>query len=96
VPTYEPSPEFLKAYSALSPEQKKKFRRAVEHFIEDLNSGRRFRIGLRVKGIQGGPDGMFEMTWAPNGRAIFSYGDEILEGEPHIIWHAVGTHAILP
>jgi hypothetical protein len=35
------------------------------------------------------------MTWADNGRATFSYGDSIQEGEPHIVWHRVGTHDVL-
>jgi hypothetical protein len=36
------------------------------------------------------------MTWAGDGRAIFTYGAEVRPGERHIIWLAVGTHAILP
>jgi hypothetical protein len=35
------------------------------------------------------------MTWAPDGRATFHYGDPIREGEPHLVWRRVGTHAIL-
>jgi hypothetical protein len=38
---------------------------------------------------------MLELTWAPDGRAVFSYGASIREGEPHIVWHAVGTHEVL-
>ena len=68
-------------------------KRAVKKFREDLTNGRRFRRGLRVKGITTRP-GVFEMTWADNGRAAFSYGDPIHEGEAHIIWHAVGGHEI--
>lgn len=71
------------------------FRRAVARFVEDLRRGPPFRRGLRVKGLQGAP-GLFEMTWAPDGRAVFSFGEEVLPGEPHVIWHAVGTHAVLP
>ena len=40
--------------------------------------------------------GCFEMTWEANGRAIFTYGAEVRAGEPHVIWLAVGTHAVLP
>ena len=35
------------------------------------------------------------MTWAPNGRATFEYGDEITKGEPHVVWRRVGTHDVL-
>jgi hypothetical protein len=46
-----------------------------------------------VKGIQGAT-GIFEMTWAPNGRATFEYGDEVAEDHPHVIWRRVGTHDV--
>ena len=39
---------------------------------------------------------MYEMTWAPDGRAVFSYGETIKDGETHIVWHAVGGHDVLP
>jgi len=95
LPTYESSREFLDLHSKLTPDQRKLFRTAVEKFTEDLERGEGFRRGLRVKGIKGAP-GLYEMTWAPDGRAVFSYGDSIKAGEPHIVWHAVGTHAVLP
>lgn len=60
--------------------------------MADLRAGR-FRRGLRVKAIQGAP-GIFEMTWAPNGRATFQYGEERRPGEPHVIWRRIGTHGI--
>lgn len=94
MPTYERSPQFVDDYNDPSPEQRRLFRLAVEKFIADLRRGRGFRPGLRVKGVQGSP-GMFELTWAPDGRAVFSYGASIREGEPHIVWHAVGTHEVL-
>jgi hypothetical protein len=34
------------------------------------------------------------MTWAPDGRATFEYGDEIQPGEAHIIWRRIGTHSV--
>jgi hypothetical protein len=47
-----------------------------------------------VKGIQGSP-GLYELTWAGNGRATFSYGASIRDGEPHIVWHRVGGHDVI-
>ena len=94
MPTYERSRQFVDDYAALSSEQRRAFRLAVEKFVADLKRAKGFRPGLRVKGIRGSP-GMFELTWAPDGRAVFSYGASIKEGEPHIVWHAVGTHEVL-
>ncbi|HEX3270763.1 MAG TPA: hypothetical protein VHR15_08940 [Ktedonobacterales bacterium] len=42
-----------------------------------------------------GHTGVFEMTWADDGRATFSYGTSSVPGEPHIIWRRVGSHDIL-
>jgi hypothetical protein len=39
---------------------------------------------LRVKRVQGHP-GVWEMTWAPDGRATFEYGAEVRPGEAHVI-----------
>ncbi|HEX6819527.1 MAG TPA: hypothetical protein VF120_14210 [Ktedonobacterales bacterium] len=60
----------------------------------DLKSTAGFRKGLRIKGVQGHA-GVFEMTWAPDGRATFSYGAALRQGETHIIWRRIGTHDIL-
>ena len=46
-----------------------------------------------MKSVQGWP-GVWEMTWAPDGRATFEYGTERRPGEPHGIWRRVGAHDI--
>jgi hypothetical protein len=81
-------------FDVLSPKQQAAFLVAVTQFVDDLRSGREFRKGLQVKGVQGAT-GIFEMTWADDGRATFEYGEAVIAGEPHIIWRRVGTHAIL-
>jgi hypothetical protein len=93
MPTYEKLPRFQEDFDQLLPRDKERFRQAVAKFIEDLDRGASFRAGLRVRGIDGAP-GIFEMTWAPNGRATFEYGRPAREGETHVRWRRVGTHAI--
>jgi len=39
--------------------------------------------------------GIFEMTWAPDGRATFQFGPEVVAGQPHVIWRRIGRHEIL-
>ena len=94
MPTFERLQRFDRDYSRLSASQRAALRSAVEKFVHDLERGAGFRPGLRVKGIRGA-SGLFELTWAGDGRATFSYGTSIHEGEPHIVWHRVGTHDIL-
>lgn len=92
VPTFEATARFWRDHASLTDTQRATFRAAIVRFIEDLGRGR-FRAGLRVKSVQGAP-GVFEMTWAPDGRATFQFGAPITPGEPHVIWRRVGTHTI--
>jgi hypothetical protein len=93
VPTYRLLPGFLRDLENLTPDQRRAFGAAIRRFVEDL-ADRRFRPGLRVKRVQSAA-GIFEMTWAPDGRATFQFGPEVVQGEPHVIWRRVGTHEIL-
>ena len=61
--------------------------------VADLKTGRGLREGLRVKGIRG-QSGVYEMTWAPDGRATFTYGISPRPGDIHIIWRRIGGHEI--
>jgi hypothetical protein len=97
VPTYETLPRFAADLDRLTPEQRRRFRRTVAAFVEDLRTGR-FRAGLRVKRVQRAP-GVYELTWSagtgPAGRATWEYGPEHRPGEQHIVWRRIGTHSIL-
>jgi hypothetical protein len=94
VPTYAWVARFRRDFEKLTPAQQAAFLVAVEQFVHDLGREQAFHKGLRVKGIQGAT-GIFETTWAPDGRATFELGDAVSEGDPHVVWRRVGTHAIL-
>jgi len=93
LPTYAWLARFRSDFERLTPSQQAAFLLAVQQFVDDLQAGRGFRNGLRVKGIQGA-SGIFEMTWAPDGRATFEYGPAVAKGQPHVIWRRVGTHTV--
>ena len=92
MPTYSWPARFRADFERLTPARQAAFLLAVTQFVEDLQTGE-FRKGLRVKGIRAAT-GIFEMTWADDGRATFEYGTEVVKGQPHIVWRRVGTHAI--
>jgi hypothetical protein len=93
MPTREVLASFWRDWDRLTPQQQRRFREAVTAFVADLKRGRGFRPGLRVKRVQGRP-GIWEMTWAPDGRATFQYGEEVAAGEVHIIWRRIGAHDV--
>jgi len=94
MPTREVLPQFWRDWERLTPGQHQAFLVTVERFVGDLQAGGALRAGLRVKGVRTAP-GIFELTWAPDGRATFSYGEPAVEGEPHVIWRRIGTHDVL-
>jgi hypothetical protein len=93
MPTYDVTSRFQTDYARLSADDRERFRRALGKFIEDLRRGKGFRSGLRVEGIKG-TNGVFEMTWAPDGRATFEYGDRSRPGDAHVVWRRIGSHSI--
>ncbi|MYY80830.1 MULTISPECIES: hypothetical protein [unclassified Streptomyces] len=95
MPTFETLPRFTADLQHLTPAQRRRFRRVVlDSFVPDLRTGCQFRPGLRIKGVRCAP-GVYELTWAPDGRATWSYGREVFAGSPHIVWCRIGTHDVL-
>jgi hypothetical protein len=93
VPTFSSTPRFQRDFEKLSDQDKARFQVVVRtQFVPDLSLGT-FRPGLRVKGVQGAPS-VFEMTWAPDGRATWQYGEEVRPAEPHVMWRRIGTHDV--
>jgi hypothetical protein len=94
MPTYERWPGFVREYLRLTEEKRALFMEAVAKMVEDMKAGRPFRPELRVHQVNK-VAGVWEITWAANGRATFMYGESKQEGERHIIWRRIGGHEIL-
>lgn len=94
MPTHDELVRFLREYANLTEEEQTRFLTAVRKMVEDMRAGRGYRPGLRIKNVEGYP-GVFEMTWAPDGRATFEYGAEVRAGDTHVVWRRIGGHDIL-
>ncbi len=94
MPTYESEALFRRQFASLTDEQKRLFGIAVAKFVADLRAGPGFRRGLRIRGLARRP-GEYELTWAPDGRAVFRYGDPVRDGETHVVWLRIGSHDVL-
>ena len=84
---------FRAEYERLSGTNRALFMLAVRQLVEDFRAGRKPRPSLRVKRVQDFP-GVWELSWAADGRATFEYGPERTEGQSHIIWRRIGSHEI--
>lgn len=99
MPTHDEATAFQRDLDRLTDRQAERFEARLADFIADLmavEEGQRswFRPGLRVKKLSGVPD-VYEMSWAPDGRATFAIGNPIVAGKIHIVWLRVGSHDIL-
>ncbi|MDQ3320798.1 MAG: hypothetical protein M3515_11355 [Actinomycetota bacterium] len=93
MPTYARTARFRREFRRLDPARQRAFLAMVERFVNSLARGQ-FDPTLRVKRVQGTRD-VWEISWAPDGRATFSYGPEVRTGQAHVIWRRVGTHRVL-
>lgn len=94
MPTRSVLASFRRDWQGLTPQQQRQFLAALKELIAGLKEPQpSFHPRLRVKRMQG-HSGIWEMSWAPDGRATFEYGDEVHPGQAHIIWRRVGTHSI--
>lgn len=95
MPTYEALARFERDLRRLARGARAAFLAMLPLFIAALRaSPPDFPPSLRVKRVQG-TDGIWEITFAADGRATFEYGPEIDQGSPHVIWRRVGTHDVL-
>jgi hypothetical protein len=92
MPTYHSTARFLREFNRLTPAQRAMFLEAVRKFIQDLERGV-YRKSLRIKRFQGA-EGVWELTWAADGRALFEFGPPVRPGMPHIHWLRIGGHEI--
>ena len=90
MPTFESLAAFQRQFAKLEAEQRAAFRRAVAEFVANLKAGEGFSPELRVHKLVNTE--IWSLTWAKDGRALFRYGSQLVPGETHIIWEAIGTH----
>jgi hypothetical protein len=94
VPTFERLARFDREFRRLSREQQRAFLAMLPVFIAALrHSPPTFPSGLRVHRVQGAAR-VWEITFAPDGRATFEYGPELVSGEAHVVWRRVGDHGV--
>ena len=91
MPSYERTRRFERDWKVLGDADRKRFTTAFARFDADLVANT-FRRGLRVKRVEG-TDSVFEMTWAPDGRATFEYGTSRGQGA-HVVWRRIGRHGV--
>jgi hypothetical protein len=91
--THSKEDSFWDDWEDLPNNQRIRYYAALSKMEYDHEAGGGFRAGLRVTKVRRVP-GVWEMTWAPDGRATFHYGNASNPGNPHLVWRRIGGHEI--
>jgi hypothetical protein len=94
VPTQEKDPRSWRDRGLLTRDQRTAFVKAAKKLNADLKAGQGCRKGLRIKDGQG-HRGVFEMTWADDGRATFRSGTRPHAGDVHVICQPIASQEML-
>ena len=95
MPTFDRLALFKREYRRLTPEQRARFKVAVAKLIAALSETPPRVPGEPLVNPLAGHRGVYELRFAPDGRATFTFGPPELEGKPHVIWRRIGGHDVL-
>ncbi|HUA05509.1 MAG TPA: hypothetical protein VMB27_16505 [Solirubrobacteraceae bacterium] len=94
-PTFERLAQFKRDYAKLTQSERQLFRAAVKKFVTPLGTTPPSEPGQpQLRELSEHP-GFFEMRFGADARAIYTFGDAIRRGQPHVIWCRVGRGATL-
>lgn len=95
MPTFDRLALFRREYRKLTPEQKARFRVAVAKLVAALQQTPPSLPGDPLVHPLAGHRGVYELRFAPDGRATFTFAAPVRGGEPHVIWRRIGGHDVL-
>lgn len=90
-PTFERLAQFKRDYAKLTPPQREVFRAAAKKFVAPLSTTPPGEPGEPL--VRELPDhrGFFELRVGAGTRAIYTFGQAVRRGQPHVIWCRIGT-----
>lgn len=90
-PTFERLAQFKRDYAKLTPPQRERFRAAVKKFVAPLSTTPPGEPGQPlVRELQDHP-GFFEMRFGEGARALYTFGEAVRWGQPHVVWCRIGN-----
>jgi hypothetical protein len=90
-PTFERLAQFKRDYAKLPPPQRQLFRAAAKKFVAPLSTTPPDEPGQPFVGELQDHPGFFEMRFGEDARAIYTFGEAVRRGQPHVIWCRIGS-----
>jgi hypothetical protein len=90
-PTFERLAQFKRDYASLTQSERQLFRSAVKKFVSPLGTTPPSDSGEpQLRELSDHP-GFFEMRFGAGTRAIYTFGEAVRRGQPHVIWCRIGN-----
>ena len=94
-PTFDRLAQFKRDYAKLTPSQREGFRAAVKKFVAPFSTTPPGDFGEPlVQELREHP-GYYELRSDADTRAIYTFGQAIRRGQPHVVWCRIGSNAAL-
>ena len=94
-PTFDRLAQFKRDYAKLTASQRELFRAAVKKFVAPFSTTPPGDVGEPlVRELREHP-GYYELRFARETRAIYTFGQAIRRGQPHVVWCRIGNDAAL-
>jgi hypothetical protein len=94
-PTFDRLAQFKRDYAKLTPSQRESFRAAVKKFVAPFSTTPPGGFGQPlVQELKEHP-GYYELRFAADTRAIYTFGQAIRRAQPHVVWCRIGSNDAL-
>jgi hypothetical protein len=90
-PTFERLAQFKRDFAKLTPSQRQLFHAAVKRFVSPLSTTPPGDPGESLVRELEGHRGFYELRFGGGVSAIYTFGEAVRRGQPHVIWCRVGT-----
>jgi hypothetical protein len=90
-PTFERLAQFKRDFAKLTLPQRQLFHAAVKKFVSPLSTTPPGDPGESLVRELDGHRGFYELRFGGGARAIYTFGEAVRRGQPHVIWCRIGT-----
>jgi hypothetical protein len=94
-PTFDRLAQFKREYAKLTAAQRQLFRAAAKKFVAPLSTTPPEEIDQAVVRELDGHPGYWELWFTRHLRAIYTFGQPVRRGQPHVIWCRIGSEDAL-
>jgi hypothetical protein len=94
-PTFDRLAQFKRDYAKLTRSQRESFRAAVKKFVSPLSTAPPGDFGEPLVRELTEHPGFYELRFAADTRAIYTFGQAIRRGQPHVVWCRIGSNDAL-